>query len=140
MPDPLLVTDSPASVIATLPGVLPRPPRDGQTVIAFWSDDYPETAETVIITRDAYPDDEVAACRRVVTDGGTIAVIVAWHGPGDELTAGARVRFLAIVLGRYGVDVRDTAHVVSGRWWSYGCTDPSCCPPEGKPIPKGATP
>jgi hypothetical protein len=31
--------------------------------------------------------------------------------------------------------VIDTLRVVDGRWWSYECEDPSCCPPEGTPIP-----
>lgn len=139
MPDPLLLTDGPAALVATLPGVLPRPPRDGHTVIAFWSEDYPETAETVTILRDAYPDDEVRACRQVVTDGGTIAAVITYHAPGDEVTAGARAAFLSIVLGRYGIDVRDTIEVTAGRWRSYGCHDSSCCPPEGTPITQGAT-
>lgn len=33
------------------------------------------------------------------------------------------------------VDLLDVIVVSDGRWWSYGCLDPSCCPPEGRELP-----
>lgn len=33
-----------------------------------------------------------------------------------------------------GVDVRDALCVTGGRWWSYRCADPRCCPREGTPV------
>jgi len=45
---------------------------------------------------------------------------------------------LVAALGReleaIGLEVQDAWHVGGGRWRSYLCTDPSCCPPEGKPL------
>lgn len=34
-------------------------------------------------------------------------------------------------LAAYGVDVADAVLVRDGRWWSYLCSRPTCCPPEG---------
>lgn len=38
-----------------------------------------------------------------------------------------------------GLQLIDTTLVADGRWWSYGCTDPSCCPPQGHPLPTGVS-
>ena len=35
---------------------------------------------------------------------------------------------------RAGLDLRDVLRVEDGRYWSYLCRDPSCCPPEGVPV------
>jgi hypothetical protein len=33
-----------------------------------------------------------------------------------------------------GLDVHDRLLVSNSRWWSFECSDPRCCPPEGTPI------
>jgi hypothetical protein len=40
---------------------------------------------------------------------------------------------------RTGLDVLDVLRVSDGRYWSYLCTDPQCCPPEGSPYDAGTT-
>lgn len=32
------------------------------------------------------------------------------------------------------ITVREALRVAEGRWWSYLCDDPRCCPPEGTPF------
>jgi hypothetical protein len=49
--------------------------------------------------------------------------------PGDEL-----VTTLRAVLSAAHIRVRDAYRVSDGRWWSYLCDDPTCCPTEGTPI------
>jgi hypothetical protein len=39
-----------------------------------------------------------------------------------------------------GLGVLDAIAVTDGRWRSYECTNPECCPPEGTPITGGPTP
>ena len=46
----------------------------------------------------------------------------------------ALVVALAGELEACGIEVQDAWHVGGGRWRSYLCADPSCCPPEGKPL------
>ena len=36
-----------------------------------------------------------------------------------------------------GVAVRDLLRVDAGRWWSLLCSDPDCCPDEGRPVAPG---
>jgi hypothetical protein len=42
----------------------------------------------------------------------------------------------ALAAARIGV--RDLLCVHDGRWWSYVCDEPDCCPPEGRPVPTEA--
>jgi hypothetical protein len=41
---------------------------------------------------------------------------------------------LSVALAPTGVRVRDALRVTDGRWWSYTCSDPSCCPSDGTPC------
>lgn len=45
------------------------------------------------------------------------------------------VEALTSALAERGVDVKDALLVRGGRWWSYLCDEPSCCPPDGTPVP-----
>jgi hypothetical protein len=42
---------------------------------------------------------------------------------------------LLAALGQDAVVVADAFYVSGGRWWSYLCVDPHCCPPEGHALP-----
>lgn len=37
-----------------------------------------------------------------------------------------------------GVGMRDVLRLHDGRWWSLLCSDPDCCPADGRPIDAGA--
>lgn len=45
-------------------------------------------------------------------------------------------RRLEHAFGALGLPVREALCVSTGRWWSFHCTDSSCCPPEGTPTPR----
>jgi hypothetical protein len=49
--------------------------------------------------------------------------------PGEEIVAAVRSG-----LRRAGIRLRDALRVADGRWWSYLCDDPTCCPPDGSPV------
>ncbi|MFL6238612.1 MAG: DUF4192 domain-containing protein [Actinomycetes bacterium] len=40
-------------------------------------------------------------------------------------------------LRQRGIDLLDALLIRAGRWWSYRCDDPSCCPADGAEIPPG---
>ncbi len=50
------------------------------------------------------------------------------HHPGVDTLIGA--------LEDDGVAVKDALLIDSGRYWSYGCQSPQCCPPEGVHVPE----
>jgi hypothetical protein len=60
------------------------------------------------------------------------AAIGIGYGPGSLVTPVADV--LRRVLRSAGVTLRDLLRVEDGRYWSYMCSDPLCCPAEGVPF------
>jgi hypothetical protein len=63
------------------------------------------------------------------------------HATSDKSppTASVHARFLAACLHRFGVNLLDVLAVVGDRWRSLACVDPTCCPPEGSPMPHAVT-
>ena len=57
------------------------------------------------------------------------AVVLVGYGPAPAVTAAIDVCRRAAADA--GVWVRDAVRVTDGRYWSYLCTDPECCPVEG---------
>jgi hypothetical protein len=56
------------------------------------------------------------------------------HEVGELLSPDVAVR-VARAMDAVGADLLDLIVVCAGRWWSYGCLDPECCPPEGRELP-----
>lgn len=132
----------PAAVLSTLPRVLGRKPSAGETVALGWNDD-DSHAVSVTIHPDACPHEEAAALHQLAADGATRVVVVAYTGPGDgspNVELAASLRWMEAAAGRYGLTVYDSLIVTRHRppagatWRSAGCTNPSCCPPEGTPL------
>jgi Domain of unknown function (DUF4192) len=53
-------------------------------------------------------------------------------GYGDGAAVTPMTCALGAALDARGVRVLDAVRVADGRYWSYLCTDPACCPPEGR--------
>jgi hypothetical protein len=66
------------------------------------------------------------------------AAVVAGYGPGPLVTPVADA--LRDAAARTGVELLDVLRVQDGRFWSYLCREPSCCPPEGVPFDAAAHP
>jgi hypothetical protein len=59
-------------------------------------------------------------------------VVIVGYGPPERITPLA-LR-ITEVLQAVGIRVDDVLRVHDGRWWSYVCDEPSCCPAEGTPC------
>jgi hypothetical protein len=57
------------------------------------------------------------------------------EGDIGELLSPAVVIHVARAMDVMDVDLLDLIIVSDGRWWSYDCIDPACCPPEGRELP-----
>jgi hypothetical protein len=129
----------PASLLASLPAHLGRTLDPPEAIVLGWNDDAPE--EVAVATLDLDDDDpldEVELARSIVVDGAVracVIVAVTEHGDRSHPTANAHARFVAASLHRFGVELLDTLTIVGDRWRSLACTDPTCCPPEGTPVP-----
>lgn len=53
---------------------------------------------------------------------------------GAELPRWDLVEATAAALAERGVGLRDALCERAGRWWSYLCAEPECCPPQGTPV------
>jgi hypothetical protein len=84
------------------------------------------------------PPDQQAA-RRIAAHAADVLdrtaitrVIVVGYGPGPLVTPLADA--LRAMTGRYRLRLHDVLRVHDGRYWSYLCAEPSCCPAEGVPY------
>jgi hypothetical protein len=83
------------------------------------------------------PDEELAtdiaahATTVLARQNLTMAIAVG-YGSGEAVTPVVEV--VAHALLKAGVNVQDVLRVHGGRYWSYLCGDPDCCPPDGVPY------
>lgn len=139
---------APAALLRGLPAALGRQPGHGELLAYGWSPDYPEVAVVVTVPADADPWEETRAVHQLVVDGAEAAVFIAygWRpaspppAPLDADHPALSLHWLVASAHRYGLQTADALLVSGGRWWSLGCSDPSCCPPEGNPITEEPTP
>ena len=105
--------------------------RRGRIVLGFRYDlpDPPDAARSQAIAQHAT---RVLQARRIKT------AIAAGYGPGTLVTPVAES--LRATLLSAGITLRDLLRVQDGRYWSYACQDPGCCPPDGVPFDGPAHP
>lgn len=129
----------PVSLLASLPAHLGREPRPPEAILLGWTEDAPEHAAVATLNlQNDDPLDEVEVARRLVVDGAetaVVVVVVSAYTDRSAPSAAGHARFVGAALARFGVEVLDAVTVVGDRWRSLSCSDPSCCPPEGTPLP-----
>jgi Domain of unknown function (DUF4192) len=138
----------PAALLRSIPGLLGRAPRHRELLAYGWSLDYPEVAVLVAVSPEAEPWEQTKAVSQLVVDGAESAVFIAYGArpaapPPAPIPADSpelSLHWLVASAHRYGINTADALIVSGDRWWSLGCTNPSCCPPEGTPIQEGPTP
>jgi len=64
--------------------------------------------------------------------------VVLGYGAGPVVTP-VVLALRAALTGR-GVPVVDVLRIADGRYWSYLCHEPTCCPPEGRPYDVASSP
>ncbi len=76
---------------------------------------------------------DIAAHAATVLDRERLDLaIVVGYGPGQPVTAVVDV--ISPALREAGIELQDVLRVHDGRYWSYLCADPRCCPPQGRPY------
>ncbi|NES29775.1 DUF4192 family protein [Micromonospora terminaliae] len=126
---PRLAVRSPADLVAAVPYLLGFHPADSVVVVAM------RGRRVVFAARGDLPEpgsDPGPAARHladVVARQRTDAATVLGYGPAARVTG--TVEAVGEALDRAGLLVLDALRVTDGRWWSYLCAEPACCPPEG---------
>jgi hypothetical protein len=144
------VSLGPAALTATLPSALGRAPAE-ELVLVGVSDLSAAAAGLYsvdlsgLMGEDDAEDAALAVYEAVdaaARDGARLAVVVVYdeYALSIDSTA-ARFAATAVVAAEAaGLTVLDALAVFDGRWRSYHCTNPSCCPPDGTPITESPTP
>ena len=140
-PRPLSV-GSPAALLAVVPHLLGFVPDNSLVIIAagaphgriqmtfrFDLPDPPDPDATADIT---------AHTKAILNRPDLTMIVVIGYGPGPLVTPLADA--IRQTAAGTGLEVRDVLRVHDGRYWSYLCSEPSCCPPEGVPFDATAHP
>lgn len=135
---------APGLLLASVPAVLGAVPAEEVLVIGVTRRSAARGDACIVripLPAEAEAELLLAACTTAIqwsVASGTQAVVLAAYADSsadlDSLAAQATAT-LAVFAGQANLLVLDALRVVDGRWWSYECDDPSCCPPEGTPIP-----
>lgn len=132
---------SPDAVLAIVPHILGFYPSRSMVVLGLG-----ERGRVIVTFRYDLPDPVDAdlagdiaghACFVLEREGICAAMLVG-YGPADlvvpvAMACGAR-------LATAGVQVQEVLRADAGRYWSLLCTDPACCPPEGRGYDPGSHP
>jgi hypothetical protein len=132
-PGPLVRVDSPAALLAVVPRLLGFTPRLSLVVLGC----DPKTARVTVGLRYDLPDppdirmtaDLAAHALGVLDHHHLREAVVIGYGPGRLVTP--LVDVFRDVAARTGLTLREVLRVEEGRYWSYLCHNPTCCPAEG---------
>ncbi|TYB36818.1 DUF4192 domain-containing protein [Micromonospora sp. AP08] len=134
---PRLAVRSPADLVAAVPYLLGFHPADSVVVVAVRGRRVVFAARGDLPEPGADPRPAARHLAEVVARQGTDAATVIGYGPAARVTAA--VDAVGEALDRAGLLVLDALRVTDGRWWSYLCAEPACCPPEGTPYDPAAS-
>ena len=125
--------NSPNGVVQAVPYLLGFEPSDSIVCVAIQGErsrlaftvrlDYPKDAkQAAFITKEL-------ARRMVLAEADTALVVIYSEQPSVELAFE-----VSAALRAENIRCRDFLRVHDGRWWSFLCDNPECCPPEGTEI------
>jgi hypothetical protein len=134
--------DSPAAMLAVVPHLIGFTPASS-VVIAGGRGPRHRIDVTLRFDLPDPPDHTLAEAIAgqaisVLTSQDFTTVVVIGYGPGPVVSPVADA--LRVAIARTSLEVRDILRVEDGRYFSYLCTNPDCCPPDGVPFDAGTHP
>ncbi|MEH0985868.1 DUF4192 domain-containing protein [Micromonospora sp. CPCC 205556] len=123
---------SPTDLLAAVPHLLGFHPTDSLVIVGV-----ADTRVVVASRADLPPPADVAdwvldiapSQIRMLRQAAASVAIVVGYGPATAVTP--VMDTLLPRLSAAGIDVFDALRVTDGRYFSYLCQEPSCCPPDG---------
>ena len=133
MTAPPITLRSPAELLAVIPHLLGFEPCRCIVVVAIRDRRIGLTQRMDLPAHERVGEVSDALVGHVLRDAADAALLVGYEeSAGESLPL---VDALSERLKQGGVSVRDRIVVHNSRWRSLDCGRPSCCPPEGKPVP-----
>ncbi|MGI8332761.1 DUF4192 domain-containing protein [Actinomadura scrupuli] len=127
-----LVIRSPEEAVSAVPYMLGFHPEDSLVVLGYGGP-YGACALRIDLPRSAAGAAEVAGhAAGMLTANEFPAALLVGYGRHDDvapLLTAARA-----AMAGHDIEVREVLRVERGRWWSYTCSGPECCPADGAPF------
>jgi len=127
---------SPLSLLAVVPGLLAFQPADSIVVIGTGQ----PGAEVQLTLRYDLPAPAVPRAAAAIADGVT-SILTVQHittaaavGYGPDRAVAPVADALRTRAAEAGIALTEVLRAEGGRYWSYVCSNPRCCPPEGTPF------
>lgn len=123
-----LVLSTPADILAAVPYLIGFHPADSLVVTGFAGRALRLSTRWDLPSRPGDLDPLVPLLRR---EQVTMAIVVG-YGSGRLVTPA--VDEVMRRLAQAGIGVAEALRADEGRYWSYACADPACCPADGTPY------
>jgi Domain of unknown function (DUF4192) len=144
----VLKLSGPPDVVAAVPFVVGFQPVESLVVVALHGPrqeilhtlrvdltDVAEVRRRSLPGQPCHPHTIAATLRRNGATGALVVVLTELPpDEGDDISGRSLARELREEFERLHIPVRDAMLVQDGRWFSYLCSNPDCCPPEGTPV------
>jgi hypothetical protein len=135
-PTPGITLHTPTDLLAAVPYLLGFHPSDSVVVIGLCG-----TRVVFTVRTDLPPPDDAGAVAdqlggALVAQGVELALTI---GYGEAARVTRAVLALREALAGHGIGVGEMIRATGGRYWSYLCESPDCCPPEGTAYDVAAT-
>ncbi|HWG01067.1 MAG TPA: DUF4192 domain-containing protein [Trebonia sp.] len=132
-PDAAIRVTSPVSLLTLVPSLLGFQPGNSMVIIGI----EPPRARVRLTLRYDLPDpprehfgpEIVEHALAVLGAQGITTAVAVGYGPGSLVTPVADA--IRAATARTGLRVTELLRAEGDRYWSYLCSDPVCCPPEG---------
>ena len=136
---------SPADILGVVPLRIGFHPTESIVVVCLHG---PRRRDGLVMRLDLPPKGHDLAVARDLSSKAahvkaTAAVLVCYTEQATKsrgLPRQGLIDALRQRLTAHGIEVIEALLVHNGRWWSYVCNDPSCCPPSGTRLPQMLSP
>lgn len=134
-PMPRIKLTSPADLVETVPYLVGFPPQRSIVLICV-RDGLLRLTMRADLPATRHASEAAAWLTRHAKKADAQFVLVACYPEGERerKAAATVVRRLRRELRSQNVHVKEAVRVEDGRWWSYLCERPTCCPPDGTPV------
>jgi Domain of unknown function (DUF4192) len=141
----VVTISSPADILGVVPHRVGFHPVESIVVVCLHG---PRRRDGLLMRLDLAPvEHDGVVARDLATKAAhvkaTAAVLICYtetRADGDGQPRQHLIDALRQRLSSQGIEVIEALLVHNGRWWSYVCTDASCCPPEGTELATELTP